>query len=210
VDDAIGRFITYLKSRNLYDQSIIVVTADHGDALANLPGFGIMRKEHSVVLYPEIMRVPLIVHLPQDMRKQLVYDENRLTALTDITPSLYYLLGHGPIRQGEVYGQPIVASSWSELRKYRRDRLLLASDARAAYGILSGDARFFYVTYDSPALSMLFDLERDPTGVENIVTPQLAARYNEQILDELQSVAVFYGYKPDGGSSGKFSWDRPH
>src|SRR6201987_4501890 len=114
LDDSLGRFVAYLKSRGLYDNSIIIVTADHGDAINILPGFGLLRREHSLVLFPEIMRVRLIVHLPRQMQRQFVYDENRLTCLTDITPTLYQLLGHGPIHSGVVYGQPMLGSSSSE------------------------------------------------------------------------------------------------
>ena len=92
VDARLGEFFNYLKQRGVYDNSIIVVTSDHGDATGE---FG--RSSHSTSIWPEIMHVPLIIHLPAKMREHLVYDDTRLSTLTDITPTLYYLLGHRPV-----------------------------------------------------------------------------------------------------------------
>lgn len=208
VDESIGGFVTYLKSRGLYDNSVIVITSDHGDATADLSGMGLLRRGHSIILFPEVMRVPLIVHLPQELRKSLVYDENRLAVLTDITPSLYYLLGHRPLKRNPIVGQSLFAASVEELRQDSREQLLLASDARAAYGLLTEGGRFMYVTYDSPASSFLFDLANDRQGTSNVLTDKLKAQYDQMIIQDLQSLSNFYGYKPDGSSSAPFSWDR--
>jgi hypothetical protein len=208
VDDFLGQFVAFLKARRLYENSIIILTSDHGDASPSLPGFGLVRQNHSMILFPEIMRVPLIIRLPAEMRHRVVYDENRLAALTDITPSLYYLLGHGPIKLDAVLGRPVFARSAEELHRYDRDHLLLASDVSANYGIVSGDARSMYVSYDSPPRSLLFDLVLDHEGTTNYLTAPLKTRYDHQILEDLRSIAAFYDYTPDGGSSGSFAWDN--
>jgi hypothetical protein len=195
VDSCLGQFFTYLKQRGMYDNSVIVVTSDHGDATGE---FG--RTSHSTSIWPEIMRVPLIVHVPPRMREHLAYDPGRISALIDITPTLYYLLGHRPIRPDPLYGRPLFAETKQELESYGKDDLLLASDVRAVYGILTADARYLYVTYDSPAQSYLFDLTKDPNAQHNIVTPQLKRRYDEEIIEHLHLIADHYGYKPGVGS----------
>jgi sulfatase-like protein len=195
VDSCLGKFVGYLKERGMYDNSIIVVTSDHGDATGE---FG--RTSHSLTIWPEIMRVPLIMHVPPKMRADLVYDENRLSTLTDIAPTLYYLLGHRPIRQNPLYGRPLFAETREELDRYRRDDLLLASDVRAVYGILTADSRYLYTTYDSPEQSYLFDLKQDPNAEHNILTPALKKQYDEEIIEHLQMIADYYGYKPGVGS----------
>jgi len=195
VDARLGEFFTYLKQRRMYDNSIIIVTSDHGDATGE---FG--RMSHSTSIWPEIMRVPMIIHLPPKMRERLVYDDTRLATLTDITPTLYYLLGHRPIVQSPVYGRPLFAGTRQELDRYPRRDLLLASDVRAVYGILTADKRYLYTTYDSPAQSYLFDLVADPNAEHNILTPALKQRYDEEIIEQLQTIGDFYGYKPGVGS----------
>ena len=194
VDECLGGFVKYLKARGLYDNSVIVVTSDHGDATGE---FG--RFSHSLIIYPEIMRVPLIVHLPSSMREKLVYDDRTLATLTDITPSLYYLLGHRPLLHNALFGRPLFVATRQELESYRRQELFLASDARAAYGILADNGRYLYVTYDSPAESFLFDLATDPNAQHNIATPLQKKQYDQRIIQELQTLADFYDYRPDGG-----------
>ena len=195
VDGCLGGFVQYLKARGLYDDSVIVITSDHGDATGE---FG--RFSHSTIIYPEIMRVPLIIHLPARLRGQVVYDDQRISALTDITPSLYYLLGHRPIVHDPMLGHPLFAASRQELESYSRKDLFLASDVRAAYGILDDNGRFLYVTYDSPPESYLFDLASDPNALHNVVTPGLKQEYDERIIDYLHQEADFYDYKPSLGS----------
>ena len=195
VDARLGEFFAYLKQRGMYDNSIIIVTSDHGDATGE---FG--RMSHSTSIWPEIMRVPMIIHLPPKMREHLVYDDTRLATLTDITPTLYYLLGHRPIVQNPLYGRPLFAETRQELDTYPRRDLLLASDVRAVYGILTADKRYLYTTYDSPAQSYLFDLAADPNAEHNILTKALKQRYDEEIIEQLQTIGDFYGYKPGVGS----------
>jgi glucan phosphoethanolaminetransferase (alkaline phosphatase superfamily) len=195
VDNCLGEFFTYLKQRGMYDNSIIIITSDHGDATGE---FG--RMSHSTSIWPEIMRVPLIIHLPAKMREHLVYDDTRLSTLTDITPTLYYLLGHRPIVQNPLYGRPLFAETKQELDRYPRQDLLLASDVRAVYGILTADGRYLYTTYDSPAQSYLFDLATDANAEHSILTPALKQRYDEEIIEHLHLVGDFYGYKPGVGS----------
>lgn len=191
VDSRVGEFFSYLKQHGMYDNSIIIVTSDHGDATGE---FG--RSSHSTLIWPEIMHVPLIIHLPQSMRQQVVYDDARLATLTDITPTLYYLLDHRPICRNPLYGRPLFASTREELESYPGKDLLLASDVRAVYGILSADGRYLYTTYDSPARSYLFDLSSDPDALHDLLTPALKERYDEEIIDDLHLIGNYYGYRP--------------
>jgi hypothetical protein len=195
VDECMGGFIGWLKARGLYENSIIIVTSDHGDATGE---FG--RNSHSLVIYPEIMRVPLIVHLPKTMQNRFIHDDERVSALIDITPSLYYLLGHRPIVSNLLFGHPLLMETAEELHSYHRDDLFLASDVRAAYGVLGDGGRYFYATYDSPAQSYLYDLVQDPKGEHDILTNELKTRYDQRVIEHLHEIADFYGYKPGIGS----------
>lgn len=195
VDACLGDFFSFLKSRSLYDNSIIIVTSDHGDATGE---FG--RFSHSLSIYPEVMRVPLIVHLPKNMRDSFVYDDTHLSALTDITPSLYYLLGHRPIRSNPLFGHPLFMTTRTELATNERNELFLASDERAVYGLLMDNGKLLYTTYDSPAQSFLFDLRRDPNALHNILTGALKQQFDDEVIEHLQGLADFYGYKPGMGS----------
>lgn len=59
MDHEMGRFIEGLKARGLYDDSLIVFTADHGEEFYDHDGWW-----HGQTLYDEVLYVPLIIKLP--------------------------------------------------------------------------------------------------------------------------------------------------
>jgi hypothetical protein len=123
-----------------------------------------------------------------------------MAMLTDLAPTLFYLTGHRPIVDHPLYGRPLFTETRAESDRYRRSDFFMASDARAVYGILSGDGRYLYATYDAPAASYLFDLESDPGAKHSILTPAEKQKYDERIIGDLQQIADYYGYKPKMGS----------
>ena len=52
-DQELGRFFDELKAMRLYNESLIIVTADHGEALYEHGHW-----QHSKTLYDEIVRIP--------------------------------------------------------------------------------------------------------------------------------------------------------
>jgi arylsulfatase A-like enzyme len=81
IDDELGRFLDELRRRGLYDRSLIVVTADHGDGFME-HGF----ISHSTLPYEELVRVPLLMKLPgQRHAGQSVEEQVRLI---DVMPTI--------------------------------------------------------------------------------------------------------------------------
>lgn len=126
-DRCFGAFVDDLKSRRLFDNSIIVLTSDHGDSLGEEGRMG-----HAYTLYPEIVRIPLIVHVPASLRARFQWDTARPSFTTDLTPTLFRLLGHQPSSPGEVYGEPL-AREPGIAPAPPRDRMIASS-----YGIVYG------------------------------------------------------------------------
>lgn len=98
VDHAIGALIEELKSSNQYDNTCIVLTATHGQALGERGQLGA-----SDYLYDEVLRVPLIVKPIQDapalaaLRKK----RNMLLRHIDLAPSIMALLDAGRFPDAE-------------------------------------------------------------------------------------------------------------
>ena len=134
MDVCFGRFIAALKSKGIYDSSVVILTADHGDSLGEQGRWG-----HAYTVTPEVMRIPLIVHLPPEIRQSSYIKANGLAFSTDITPSLFYLTGHPPTERGELFGRPLFTQSPEEQAGGHRDSYLVASSYAAVYGILSGN-----------------------------------------------------------------------
>jgi hypothetical protein len=134
------------------------------------------------------------------MQGKFVADRDGISTLTDITPSLYYLLGHQSVRLNPMFGHPLFVKDQNDLDHYRRSEVFFASDVVAAYGLLEENGRYLYATYDSPARSLFFDLSSDPNAEHNILTDKEKRRHDEKIIDYLKMIADFYGYKPQVGS----------
>ncbi|MCZ6675477.1 MAG: sulfatase-like hydrolase/transferase, partial [Verrucomicrobia bacterium] len=59
VDDQIGRLVDYLKKMNVLDESLLILTADHGEHLGEHGFFS-----HVASLYEPIVHIPLILRYP--------------------------------------------------------------------------------------------------------------------------------------------------
>lgn len=96
VDDGIGRLLDRLRESGLYDETLIVVTADHGDAFME-HGF----ISHSRSPYEELIRVPLVLKLPGGRFAGRVVESQ--VRLVDVMPTLLAAVGAGS-RMPEVDG----------------------------------------------------------------------------------------------------------
>lgn len=185
MDGCFGRFVRFLKSKNLYDDSIIVVTADHGE-------FG--HGSHAASIEPDILKVPLIMHVPETIRHTYYYDTSRVIFTTDITPTLYYLLGHRLIRNDEVMGRPMITKTRDESLGYERPSYLMASSYVPNYGILSDNGRTLFSFDDYQNAEALYNLAADPHGEHNLITSQIAQSDHQEIRGHLAKIAEAYNF----------------
>lgn len=195
LDAEFGAFIQYLKDRGRYDRSLIVLTADHGDSLGEEGRFG-----HAYTLFPEIMKIPLILHVPDKLKAGMLVDSSRAAFLTDITPTLYQLLGHRPLTVDPVMGRPLFTTSQAERDRYRREHFLIASSYGAVWGILSGDGDSLYIADGVNFTDHYFDLGATAQGRRLALTPATKQRYDRLILQELDRLNAFYSFKPGKAS----------
>jgi hypothetical protein len=192
IDKGFGEFIDYLKARRLYDNSIVILTSDHGDSLGEEGRWG-----HSTWVFPEIMRIPLIFHLPPRLQKNLSWDANAVAFSTDITPSLYYLLGHKPIIHNEIYGRPLFTSTPEEQAAYLQESYLLVSSYGPTYGVLRDNGRTLFIADAVNNQDYLYDLTNDYEGKR--IRPTATTRTENRMLirDHLFALNRFYHFNPD-------------
>jgi arylsulfatase A-like enzyme len=79
-DHHLGRLLTELERRDLAGDTLVVVTADHGEELMRHGWIG-----HTRTLYDELLHVPLVVSLPGRLAPRVV-DEP--VSLVDLVPTL--------------------------------------------------------------------------------------------------------------------------
>jgi arylsulfatase A-like enzyme len=88
LDEHVGNLVADLKRRGLYDDALVVVTADHGEEFHEHDGWW-----HGTTLYDEQIGVPLIVKPPRGGARGRVVDE--LVTSLDIAPTILQSAGIG-------------------------------------------------------------------------------------------------------------------
>ena len=189
MDGCFGSFIQYLKKSGLYANSIVILTADHGDSLGEGGRWG-----HAYTIFPEIVRVPLIIHLPPWVSSQYSSDEKVLAFLTDITPSLYYLLGHRPLLNNDLFGQSLFSETGTPPATHR-DNYLLVSSYAPVYGMLSHNGHSLYIADGVSYKDYAYELLGGPAGQSRPVTDTVRAEQQQLIRDEVLKISRFYGYR---------------
>jgi arylsulfatase A-like enzyme len=192
LDGCLGTFVAQLKARGLYDRSVIILTSDHGDSLGEDGRMG-----HAYSLHPEIVRVPLIVHVPPAMRRAWHWDEGRAAFTTDLTPTLHQLLGHEPAAPAPFFGESLARRPGARTPR-SRDRMVAASYG-AVYGALLDDGTRYYVLDAVAMREMAFALGGGPEpGAPLPVTADLRYRGLDVIRDTVEGIGRFYGFTPPG------------
>ncbi len=80
-DAAVGKFISWLQFRGFYDNSVIAVMADHGEALGQHG-----EATHGIFLYDETIHVPLLIKLP--LQRSAGTRVEARARLVDVLPTL--------------------------------------------------------------------------------------------------------------------------
>ncbi|MFT7484700.1 MAG: arylsulfatase A-like enzyme [Candidatus Paceibacteria bacterium] len=174
VDSQIGRIVDYLKQTGQYDNTMIVVVADHGQGLSD----GVENHDWLLhrLLYDWSLHVPLILKLPGHPGGLVV---NELVRTVDVMPTILEHLDLAPPMG--VDGRsvlPLVRGELDEPRIAYADALNL-EDTHSPGSKLPGTQNDnLYVAMDlrwklihhhkHPENSELYDLQRDPTEQNNL------------------------------------------
>ncbi|HTM41557.1 MAG TPA: sulfatase-like hydrolase/transferase [Terriglobales bacterium] len=89
VDSAVGRLLAALRTRGLYQDALLVVVADHGEAFGEHGELS-----HGLLLYDDTVHVPLLIKLPGERAHHLAVESR--VGLVDIAPTLLEELGISP------------------------------------------------------------------------------------------------------------------
>lgn len=90
IDRALQRFISALEERRLYEDGVVILTADHGEM--NLEQ-GLIDK--GVYGHPKAARIPLLLKLPNQAQAGRIVDTD--VCLLDLAPTMFELTGIQPL-----------------------------------------------------------------------------------------------------------------
>lgn len=169
-DYLLGKLLDYLKKSNSLKNTIVIITADHGEEFYEEGNFG-----HNSAFTEYQLKVPLVMYMPEKGHKEIEY----ITSHLDIVPTLMkelgvinkpsdYSLGKNMLRKtGRKY---IVACTWDSCAIYDRKTSLV----------------FSFETYDS-SFAELYN--EDYQLVEN---QKMVNRKSERILPVAKDFAHFF------------------
>lgn len=179
MDEQVGKLLDWLREHDQYDDTIVIVTADHGQGLAE------GRERHGWpkhrLLYDWCIRVPLIVRIPGRTRGEVVQAQVRTI---DILPTVLEALDVGarqpmegasllPLIAGQREDVPRLAYA-DALNRYDthspKEHNLPPGQYDNLFCVTDGVWKLIWHQTD-PGRSQLFHLRADPAELENLYRP---------------------------------------
>ena len=190
MDHCIGRVIEELKALDLYDSTLIVITADHGEMLDEHK-----EKTHGYFIYQANVKVPLIFKLPGKRKARIVDD---IAGIVDITPTVCSLLEidipqniQGKDLSG--YFDKNVTTKTDERYLYCESMTPTKYAGNSLLGIITD--RYKYIQTTRPEL---YDLINDPKESEDLIAKQQGrARILQDKLKQILEESVLENTESD-------------
>ncbi len=172
MDQQLGRLFDHLKETGRYDDTIIVLTNDHGEGLGDHDWW------YHRILYQEQIHMPLIVRHPEGPRGKVVNDTVRSI---DIMPTLLELAG---LEIPTISGESMIGLMEGKPERDRiayADALIRLDDNRPKhadeegniyndlmYTVIKGPWKLIHHRFHEDE-SMLFNLDEDPRELRNVI-----------------------------------------
>ncbi len=178
-DHEIGKLLSALRRLGLYDDALIVVTADHGEEFNE---HGYLRHGHT--LYEAAIRIPLILKLPGSRHQGLRVGEP--VGNIDIAPTLLSYAGiPSPESFQGLSWQPFIEEGLLPERQRLYAEQLSSRDV--LYAARGKRFKYIYRLLPEPE-ELLFDLEQDPGEQKNLLPSEsmVTRELKQDLLGYLQ------------------------
>lgn len=181
VDKALSVLVKELKQRGLYEESVIIVISDHGEMNGR---WAVIDK--GVYLFPDVLRIPLIVKMPASMniRSRTI---DAPVSLLDIAPTLLEITGVTP--EARLDGRSLIPYLQGAAAPEDRDLIFSCGwhvGVNFACGIQrwSPDGSHYLYSYNaSSQTDELYDL--NSPDAENIAQRPEHVRLRKDMIDRL-------------------------
>jgi len=209
-DSIVGSFVEVLRKHGLYENSVIAIAADHGEA------FGEHGEErHGMFLYDETIHVPLLLKLPEE-RSGGKRVEDRV-ALADVAPTLLEAAGIAPpatmqsrslfplMEAGEVDAAKTDAAHATAGEKGKAPERQIYSETNYAHRAFGWSELHSWRTgkylYVQAPKRELYDQSSDPDAVKNLAPSAKA------VAETLESQLESFQQKTSSARTGRTKLD---
>ena len=189
LDDNVGRVLDYLEKAGLLDNTLVVYTSDQGFYMGEHGWFD------KRFMYEESMRTPLVMCLPKGFQKR--GDIPELVQNIDYAPTFLELAGveipddiQGislmPLLRGE-HPQDWRSSLYYHFYEYPAEHMV-----KRHYGVRTERYKLIHF-YDDIDQWELYDLQTDPTEMNNLFDKPGYESIIEKLKQELVGLQTLYG-----------------
>jgi len=208
LDDRIGKFYQYLEEKGLADDTITIITSDHGDVHNEHPP----HVEHHLCAYEELIHIPLIIRYPNVIPRGIKI--KWLSQNVDILPTILNIIGVKEEKYWRTLQGVSLLPTVTEnkivreytLTEYNSLQMLSFTWIRHPdfhvgkffYRLKAiRDLKYKYIWY-SNGMEELYDLENDPRETKNIANekPDIVKKMRSKLEEILLSIDIVdYGDK---------------
>ena len=175
LDAEIGRILKALEDRNYIKDTLVVMTADHGE------GMGHHQMVRKSSFYNEASRVPLMFSWPGHVAENKT-DRVHLASGMDIMPTLCDYAGiKPPAKMRGVSLRPILEGGSSASRD------CVVTEGNTNTGRMLRTRDFKYIKYMDDPVEQLFDMKNDPGETRNIAA---SSRYSAELAEHRKLLAA--------------------
>ena len=168
VDTYVQEFCNYLQKLGILEDTIIIITSDHGDEFNEHGGLS-----HDDKMYSELIDIPLLIYEPSGTKGEIC---DKLVSNIDIPPTIIYLFGLDPLPAFEgtsllpvadypdkgVFGEAVYQQS-----PHKGDHARGPDMSRDIYFYRENDLKVIYrANLDSWEM---YDLKEDPKESNNLI-----------------------------------------
>ena len=189
VDDNVGRLLNHLDAAGLANNTLVVYTSDQGFFLGDHGWFD------KRFMYEEAYRMPLIMRLPGVIKPGSVNDD--LVMNLDFAPTFLDLAGIDipADMQGESFETMLnggTPENWRRACYYHYFEYPGAHSVKRHYGIRTKCYKLIHFYHDIDDWE-LYDLQKDPHEMNNIISDPANLEIREELTGELYRLKSYYG-----------------
>ena len=155
LDSVIGKIIDDLKEMDLFNKTIIAITADHGEEFYDHKAWG-----HTHTMHNELLHIPLIFYVPN-----LPYPPSRIksyASIIDVGPTFLSLTGlpMDPSFDGKDLS-PLFRGEQIDIRDFIFAQHLRRRDDHTKYAIIKNGYKYIEYNFPGKKFEALYDLNTD-------------------------------------------------
>jgi len=183
LDSCLGKLSDQLKQRGLYDNTLLIIASDHGEAFGDKAILG-----HALAVYQDEIHVPLMIKYPHSARKAVISDP---VSLVDLMPTTLDALGYES--PPGIQGESLLRRTPGPTRDLISEGFTSSSSTMfnkrfqgTQHAIFSGSFKFIEW---STGKRELYDISRDPNELRNLQPAETESGFEWKLNEFMKAAA---------------------